>query len=227
MQQNQLSKIPGHHWYQRPAAILCHLLMLSLFASMALGTAGCKAKKEARAAAAARAENIAKARADLLSVINDQGSMTLEEKEEVVERVRAMNLQDAEIQNLIDRAEALIAEERAAARAGVTEDRSTPSTGTTSNSDVSNVFRDIANASGNDASFQIREALGMFASPDTPVLIIISESGGQVDYDEPTTIKKYLEYLKDTRNQPEEIKNLEFDANGKIKEVELIKNYNR
>ena len=227
MQQNQISRMSGSRWYQRPTAILCHLLMLSLFASMTLGTVGCKAKKEARAAAAAKAENIAKARAELLSVINDQGSMTLEEKEEVVDRVRAMNLQDAEIQNLIDRAEALIAEERAAARSGVTEDRPVENSGTTTNADVSSAFRDIASASGSDAGFRIREALGMFASPDSPVLIIISESGGQADYDEPTTIKKYLEYLKDTRNQPEEIKNLEFDANGKIKEVELIKKYNR
>ena len=219
--------MPGYQWYQRPATVLCHLLMLALFASMAMGTVGCKAKREARAAAAARAENIAKARADLLSVINDQGSMTLDEKEEVVERVKDMNLQDAEIQNLIDRAEALIAEERAAARTVADDEPATERSGATTNEDVSSAFRDIARSSESDASFKIREAMNMFASPDTPVLIIISESGGQVDYDEPTTIKKYLEYLKDTRNQPEEIKNLEFDANGKIKEVELIKNYNR
>ena len=192
---------------------------------MAFGTVGCKAKKEARAAAAARAENIAKARADLLSVINDQGSMTIEEKEDVVARVRDMNLQDGEIQNLIEQAEAIIADERASARANPPEERG-ESSGAVTNESLSDTFRDIAGASEGDASFKIREAMGMFASPDSPVLIIISESGDQVDYDEPTTIKKYLEYLKDTRNAPAEVKNLEFDANGKIKEVELIKNYN-
>ena len=219
--------MPSYQWYQRPTAVLCHLLMLSLFASMAFGTVGCKAKKEARAAAAARAENIAKARADLLAVINDQGSMTLEEKEEVVERVKDMNLQDAEIQNLIDRAEALIAEERANERTGVVDNRASEGSGAATNESVSSTFRDIANASESEASFMIREAMGMFASPDSPVLIIISESGDQADYDEPTTIRKYLEYLKDTHNAPAEVKNLEFDANGKIKEVELIKNYTR
>ena len=110
MQQNQISHLPTRRWYQRSTALLCHMVTLLLLASMAFGTVGCKAKKEARAAAAARAENIAKARADLLSVINDQGSMTIEEKEEVVARIKDMNLQDAEIQNLIDQAEALIAD---------------------------------------------------------------------------------------------------------------------
>ena len=220
--------MPSQRWYQRSTAVVCHLIMLSLLASMAFGTVGCKAKKEARAAAAARAENIAKARADLLAVVNDQGSMTTEEKEEVVERVKDMNLQDAEIQNLIEQAEAIIAEERANARSGMAEDRSSEdSGGAATNESVSSTFRDIANASESEASFMIREAMDMFASPDSPVLIIISESGGQTDYDEPTTIKKYLEYLKDTHNAPAEVKNLEFDSNGKIKEVELIKNYTR
>ena len=217
--------MPRSQRYTHPSTLLYHLLSMLLIASMGFGTVGCKAKKEARAAAAARAENIAKARADLLSVINDQGSMSLEEKEEIVERVRDMNLQDAEIQNLIDQAEAMIADERAAAR--TTTEAPKESSGSASNEDVNSTFRDIANASGSDASFKIKEALDMFASPNTPVLIIISESGDQVDYDEPTTIQKYLEYLSDTRNQPANVKNLEYDANGKIKEVELTKNYNR
>ncbi len=212
---------------RRFTATLGQLLMLVLLGSLALGAGGCKAKKEARAAAAAKAETIAKARADLLSVINDQGSMTLEEKEEVVARIKDMNLQDAEIQNLIDRAEASIAEERAAASSNAVNESPSTGSGEVNASSMNNTLRDIARASGSEANFKIREAMSMFASPDTPVLIIISQSGDQVDYDEPTTIKKYLEYLKDTRNEPAAVKNLEFDANGKIKEVELTKNYTR
>ncbi len=223
MQHNHHSTTPVQ---RRFAVTLYPLLMLFLLGSLALGTGGCKAKKEARAAAAAKAETIAKARADLLSVINDQGSMTLEEKEEVVARVKDMNLQDAEIQNLIDRAEAAIAEERSAGRGSPATGPSTGS-GTVNAASMNNTLRDIARASGSEANFKIQEAMSMFASPDTPVLIVISQSGDQVDYDEPTTIKKYLDYLKDTRNEPATVKNLEFDANGKIKEVELTKNYNR
>lgn len=80
--------------------------------------------------------------------------------------------------------------------------------------------------SGNTASANssINEALTLFASPDTPVLIVISEEGSQKDYDRPTTIRQYLNYLKDTRNNSNSISNLQFDNAGKITEVELRKN---
>ena len=60
-------------------------IMFALVATIAFGAPSCKAKKEARAAAAAKAEKVAKARADLLAVINDQGSMTTDEKAEIVD----------------------------------------------------------------------------------------------------------------------------------------------
>ena len=86
-------------------------------------------------------------------------------------------------------------------------------------------FESIAR-SGNIASANssINEALTLFASPDTPVLIVISEEGGQKDYDRPTTIRQYLNYLKDTKNNSNSISNLQFDNSGKITEVELRKN---
>lgn len=86
-------------------------------------------------------------------------------------------------------------------------------------------FESIA-SSGNVASANssINEALTLFASPDTPVLIVISEEGGQKDYDRPTTIRQYLNYLKDTKNNSNSISNLQFDNSGKITEVELRKN---
>jgi hypothetical protein len=81
-------------------------------------------------------------------------------------------------------------------------------------------------SSGNAASANssINEALALFASPDTPVLIVISESGGQKDYDRPTTIKDYLNYLKDQKKNINKISNLQFDSSGKITELELRKN---
>ncbi|MDF9797412.1 hypothetical protein OKW21_002675 [Catalinimonas alkaloidigena] len=206
---------------------IVHIIMILLIGGAAVGTSGCKAKKEARAAAAAKAERIAEARATLLAIINDNGSMTLEEKESELNRIKDMNIDDAEIQDLIARAEAIITRERNAA------DRVREATGgrkeaiaEDANTQLTNIFNELSSSrSTSDANYRIREALSMFSSPDTPVLIIISQSGGTTDYDEPTTIKKYLEYLKDTKSQPAAIHNLEVDANGKIKEVELIKNY--
>ena len=86
-------------------------------------------------------------------------------------------------------------------------------------------FQSIANSNNvASANSSINEALSLFSSPDTPVLIVISEENGQKDYDRPTTIKEYLNYLKDTRNNSNSISDLQFDSSGKITEVELRKN---
>lgn len=76
----------------------------------------------------------------------------------------------------------------------------------------------VASANGS-----INEALALFASPSTPVLIVISEENGEKDYDRPTTIKDYLNYLKDQKKSINKVGNLQFDGSGKITEVELIK----
>ena len=86
-------------------------------------------------------------------------------------------------------------------------------------------FSAIASSSNlNSANTSINEALTLFASPQTPVLIIISESNGQKDYDRPTTIISYLNYLKDQKKNMNKIEKLQFDNSGKITEVELRKN---
>jgi hypothetical protein len=86
-------------------------------------------------------------------------------------------------------------------------------------------FEAIASAGSlTSANSSISEALTLFASPDTPVLIVISESGGQKDYDRPTTIISYLNYLKDQKKNLSKVEKLQFDSSGKITEVELRKN---
>jgi hypothetical protein len=86
-------------------------------------------------------------------------------------------------------------------------------------------FSAISSSSNlNSANNTINEALSLFASPQTPVLIIISESNGQKDYDRPTTIISYLNYLKDQKKNANKIEKLQFDNAGKITEVELRKN---
>lgn len=87
-------------------------------------------------------------------------------------------------------------------------------------------YFDAISNSGNTASANssINEALALFASPDTPVLIVIAESGGQKDYDRPTTIKNYLNYLKDQKKNINKISDVKYDASGKITELELKKN---
>ena len=91
---------------------------------------------------------------------------------------------------------------------------------------LENYFTAISNASGNatQANRNINEAKSMFASADVPVLIIINESAdGTKDYDEPTTILDYMNYLKDQGKNLNEIYNLKTNDRGRITEVELIR----
>lgn len=87
---------------------------------------------------------------------------------------------------------------------------------------LENNFNAVAAAgSVNGANQTIQETLAMFSNQETPVLIVIHEENGIKDYDEPTTIKKYLEYLKDTKKNLNYISDIRLDAAGKVSELEL------
>ncbi|MFZ9045823.1 MAG: nucleoid-structuring protein H-NS [Cyclobacteriaceae bacterium] len=90
--------------------------------------------------------------------------------------------------------------------------------------EIEDSMTEIRSASSfNLANQSIEETLSFFSSPDAPVLIIIYENGSEVDYDEPTTIEKYLNYLKDTKAKPADIVEIGRDSAGKIKELVLRK----
>lgn len=89
---------------------------------------------------------------------------------------------------------------------------------------LSGYFDAIANASSTaSANSSIQEALTMFASPMVPVLIAIYYGPDDVDYDEPTTIDKYLNYIKDQQKNANKINDIRTNDAGKITELELIK----
>lgn len=89
---------------------------------------------------------------------------------------------------------------------------------------LNNYFGAIASASSiSGANASISEAMTMFSNADAPVLIVIYKEGGKPSYDEPTTIEKYLNYLKDTKNNKAKVEEIVYDTNGKIKELVLKK----
>lgn len=91
---------------------------------------------------------------------------------------------------------------------------------------LNNYFNAIAGSSNNTtaANRNMNEAKSLFASPDVPVLIIIHESAdGTKDYDEPTTILNYMNYLKDQGKNLNRIYKVETNDNGKITTLELIR----
>jgi len=192
--------------------------------SLGSGMSACKSKKKLaqEQAAAEYARKVETAKQDLLSIINDEGNMSLEQKESKLQRVKDMNLNEPEILALIRQAEEAIEAEKAEMRRKWEEENKKKTEAVSLS--LADYFALVAGASSvESANLKINETLKLFSSPDAPVLIIISKEGGLVDYDRPTTAKKYLEYLKDQKKNLNEIDKIEYDDNGKIKLLELIK----
>lgn len=196
------------------------------------GATSCKSKKKlAREQAQAEyAAKVAQAKKDLTAIINDETSWTLDEKENRVKTIKSWDLQDEEVLGLIDQAEDKLARERAEAERKAEEERlrleeeARQKAEAARFGNVENHFLSIAGAPDvYTANERISKALTLFATPDVPVLIIISQAGGFNDYDRPTTIQKYLNYLKDQKVYNNRVENVKYDDNNKIVELELIK----
>jgi hypothetical protein len=188
---------------------------------------GCKNQQKlaAEEAAKVKAESTAQAKTILNNILNDDGTLTLSEKERMLRQAKALNSDDPEVQQLIAQVEELLAQEREAPTQEVTEFVKVDAT---LEDELGTLFSEIAGAGSTAAANSlISEGLAMFSSSDVPVLIIINQSGNLKDYDEPTTIEHYLNYLKDQKASPNAVHNLVKDANGKISELELIKKPNR
>jgi len=165
--------------------------------------------------AQARAQKIDVARAALYDLLLNKDNKTADELEKELGAIKRQNLKDTEIDELIAKVEKKIADMRSGgANLPV-------------RAQLENAFTTIANAgkTGNLtlADNTIQKILQLFASDDVPVLIIISREGSIVDYDKPTTIRRYLNFLKDTKASKNDIDAIMTDANGKIKGLDLIK----
>mgnify|MGYP001080592242 CR=1 FL=1 len=204
------------------------LLLVAIFMG-SLAFTSCK-KQPVATGPTAEEQMIAQAKSELQALLNNE-SMSIEEKERRLQAIKDKNIQDAEVQSLIAQVEAQIAkakaeqlrmeEEEKRRQAELERQRKLESSPAYK---LNNFFNSIGSASSADAAnAQISQALGLFSSPSAPVLIIIAQSGGITDYDEPTTIQKYLNYLKDQKKKADTIENIVFDDAGKIKELELTK----
>lgn len=201
------------------------MILLAAFITIG-GTTSCKSKKRLakEAAEAEYKSKVAEAIKDLNAILDDETLWTLEEKEARVQTIKNWNLQNAEVDDLLFQVEKKLARERAQKneeeRLAAEEREHAQST----NVVLENNFRSIANAgSTSQANRIINETLGLFESNNVPVLIIISQAGGFNDYDRPTTIENYLNYLKDQKISRNSVNDIKYNANGKISELELIK----
>jgi len=201
------------------------MVLLAAFITIG-GTTSCESKKQL-AKEAAEAEfrsRVEEAVRDLNAILDDETLWSLEEKEARVKTIKDWNLQNAEVDDLLSQVEKKLARERAQK---VEEERRAAEKNEAieaADAVLGRNFNSIANASDvNKANRVINETLGMFESPNVPVLIIIKQNQGFNDYDRPTTIENYLNYLKDQKKATEKVYEIKYNANGKINELELIK----
>jgi hypothetical protein len=206
------------------------LLILIVATGLAFSLGGCKSQKKlAREKAAAEyAAMVDKAKSDLKSFIDGTSTMSLDQKENRLEEIKNQQIDDPEIAGLIIEAEKVLADERSALIQKELEEKRKAEEAMKLKESASvmleDYFSSITNASStSEANLFINEALNLFTSPDSPVLIIISKTADAVDYDRPTTIMNYLNYLKDTGNNINMINNIKYDESGNITELELIK----
>jgi len=202
------------------------VIMLS-FIIFSVSFTGCKSKQNVTqdgSAAGTQNQRIEQAKRDLLSIINDQESMSLEEKEYRLNSIKQQNFQDQEVKDLIIRTDEVLDVLRAKKDIETLKENEQQQQFVFRKS-ILDGFQAVANANSfTQANVQITKTLKLYATSDVPVLIIISQENGVKDYDRPTTIKKYLEYLKDIKKFDKDIESFVLDKNGKITEIELIKN---
>ena len=201
------------------------MVLLAVFVTLG-GTTSCKSKKRLakEAAEAEYKSRVEQATKDLNAILDDETLWTLEEKEARVQTIKDWNLQNAEVDDLLYQVEKKLARERA--QKDEEERRAAEEREKANAADVvlGRNFNSIANASSvSQANRVINETLGMFESPNVPVLIIIKQNAGFNDYDRPTTIENYLNYLKDQKKATEKVHEIKYNSNGKINEIELIK----
>ena len=201
------------------------MVLLAVFITLG-GTTSCKSKKRlAREAAEAEYKSkVDQAVKDLNAILNDETLWSLEEKEARVKTIKDWNLQNAEVDDLLFQVEKKLARERAQRDEEERRAAEEREKANAADAVLGRNFNSIANAgSVSQANRVINETLGMFESPNVPVLIIIKQNAGFNDYDRPTTIEKYLNYVKDQKKAAEKVFDIKYNANGKINELELIK----
>jgi len=164
-----------------------------------------------------KAQKVDQARAKLFDLLLNKENKTADELEIEVRAIKAMELNDGEINELIVRVEKKITDMRASGGGANLPVKT----------QLENAFNSIVTSAQNgdsgSADNTIQNTLQLFSSSDAPVLIIISREGSIVDYDKPTTIQRYLNLLKDTKANRNNIDAIMTDATGKIKGLDLIK----
>ena len=203
-------------------------MILLLIGGMAFTSGGCKSKKKLAQEQAAKeyADKVQKAISDLQAILDDDGTMPLTEMERRLNDIKSQNLNDKKVNELIMKVEDKIAKRKEALKKLEEEEQKRLAEEAERNkyNYIDDSFIEIAHAADTEtANMKISNALKLYASEDVPVLIIIHMEGEVVDYDKPTTILNYLNFVKDQKKYDNKIAKVKMDNYGQITELELIK----
>jgi len=202
-------------------------LLVAVIASFALtGTTSCKAKKEAAEKARIEAERAATAVAELNALLIDETS-TVDQLQTKLDAIKLRKIENAEVKGLIDlnqkRIDGKREEIRKKEEAEKKKEEVKKEVILKTDEQLDLYLQQIAKApTAAEANALIEKVYDMFSSKTADVLIIISNAGGEPDYDKPTNIQTYLNYVKDQKLYSKKVYNLEMDNNGKIKLLELL-----
>ncbi|NQU35242.1 MAG: hypothetical protein HQ521_18605 [Bacteroidetes bacterium] len=209
------------------------ITMLVLATIIIVGSAtSCKSKKKlAREKAAAEyATKVEQAKNDLTAMLNGSTNWSLDEQDVRLNSIKSYNIDDPEVIDLISKVAEKISMDRAEAERLAEEERLKQEeiekkiVESPKHQEIDDQLNAISTSTTIDAANKkIMLSMDQFASPDVPVLIIISQYGGTNDYDRPTTISKFLNYLKDKKQYKYTVESVKRDGLGKITELELIK----
>lgn len=207
---------------------LSKTLMVLLVATIAFGGAtSCKSKKKLakEKAAAEYAAKVDQAKKDLTAIIDGSTNWTADEMTKRIATIKSYNIDDAEVKDLIKQAEQKVDELKAEELRQAEEERLRLEEEARKSKflTIDEQLKAIATAGSIDASNnQIQKTLQAFETPDVPVLIIVSKNADFNDYDKPTTISKFLNYLKDKKQYKYVVEAVKKNSLGKITELELI-----
>ncbi len=212
---------------QLPGLVLVFFLAFLMMG----GLSSCKSiKKLARERAAAQyAANVEQSKKDLTSMLNGTSTMTLDKQLKRFEVIKSYNIDDPEVKDLIAKVTDKLQNEKSKIDRIAEEKRLQEEEAAKQKAEqlkfsaLNATFQKIAEAPSYDVADQkIAQTLTLFSTSETPVLIIISQNQGFNDYDRPTTIARFLNFLKDMKAYHYQVSSVKRDAQGKITELELI-----
>lgn len=209
------------------------VLLVVLFASLMMGgLSSCTSKKKlAREKAAAEyAARVEQAKKTLTAILDGTSGWTLDEQQKQFDTIKSYNIDDPQVKDLMAKVAEKLKSEQAEAARKAEEQRLRDQEAAKRKADMgkfkslNDAFRQIAQSTTYDEANQgINHTLTLFSTPEVPVLIIIDQQQGFNDYDRPTTIGKFLNYLKDMKAYKFAVESVKKDAQGKITELELLK----